>query len=127
MKRILSPSSLNGNELADIKWTIPQWLWEESPSLVLHFDLLKELHAFVMKLSSVYGTVVTTASLASATIWQNDQIRITNYPNTTIDASGYKFNTYPSNSTELAYKGRWDSQFTSWYSSGNPPSNSSTD
>ncbi|KAH8799973.1 GDSL-like Lipase/Acylhydrolase-like protein [Hyaloscypha sp. PMI_1271] len=69
-----------------------------------------------MKLSSVCGTVAAAASLASATIWQNDQVRITHFPNTTIDPSGYKFKNYSPNSTELSYKGRWDSHFTSWYS-----------
>jgi hypothetical protein len=69
-----------------------------------------------MKLSSVCGTVAAAAGLASATIWQNDQVRITHFPNTTIDPSGYKFKNYSPNSTELSYKGRWDSHFTSWYS-----------
>jgi len=69
-----------------------------------------------MKLLSVFSSVTAAASLASATIWQNDQIRIIDYPNTTIDPSGYKFSSYPPNATELSYKGRWDSQFISWYS-----------
>jgi hypothetical protein len=69
-----------------------------------------------MKLFSVVGSVAVAASLAFATILQNGQIRVTDYPNTTIDPSGYKFSSYPPNATELSYKGRWDSQFISWYS-----------
>ena len=85
------------------------------PFVCSYFSLFEELQDLMMKLL-VYGSIVAAASLASATIWQNDQVRITNYPNTVIDPSGYKFNTYPPNATELSYKGRWDSQFTSWYS-----------
>jgi len=61
-------------------------------------------------------SILAAASLASATIWQNDQVRTTNYPNTVIDPSGYTFNSYPPNATELSYKGRWDSKYISWYS-----------
>jgi hypothetical protein len=45
-----------------------------------------------MKLSSVCGSIVAAAGLASATMWQNDQVRITNYANAAIDPSGYKSN-----------------------------------
>ncbi|PSR82914.1 SGNH hydrolase-type esterase domain-containing protein [Coniella lustricola] len=49
-------------------------------------------------------------------ILQNGQIRITDYANTEIDATAYNFTTYPANSTEISYKGRWDSTYTSWWS-----------
>jgi hypothetical protein len=80
------------------------------------FNSPELLETLRMKLFSVLGSVTAAASLASATILQNGQIRITDYPNTTIDPSGYKFSSYPPNATELSYKGRWDSQFISWYS-----------
>ena len=69
-----------------------------------------------MKLSSLVCAVF--ASLASATIYQNQQIRETNYPNTTI-ASISKHNstwkTYAPGARELSYKGRWDYQYISWW------------
>jgi len=69
-----------------------------------------------MKLSSVCGGIVAFASLAHATILQNGQARITDYPNTVIDPTAYKWNTYPPSTKELAYKGRWDSKHVSWWS-----------
>jgi hypothetical protein len=95
---------------------VSQWLWEEYPLLVSLLNCVEELQVLKMKLSSIYGTIVAAASLASATIWQNDQVRITDYPDTVIDPSGYQLNSYPPNATELSYKGRWDSKFISWYS-----------
>ncbi|KAF3766940.1 hypothetical protein M406DRAFT_337842 [Cryphonectria parasitica EP155] len=50
------------------------------------------------------------------TILQNGQVRTTDYPNTEIDPSTYNFTTYPPNATEISYKGRWDSQYVSWWS-----------
>ncbi|TVY84603.1 hypothetical protein LSUE1_G002205 [Lachnellula suecica] len=60
--------------------------------------------------------IAAFAGLATATILQNGQERITNYPNTLISASNYSFSTYPANAPELSYKGRWDSQHVSWWS-----------
>lgn len=68
-----------------------------------------------MKLVSFCVAVATTISLASATIFQNDQVRITDYPNTVIDPDDYDFTTYPPSSAELSYKGRWDSKYISWW------------
>ncbi|KAK4232281.1 SGNH hydrolase-type esterase domain-containing protein [Podospora fimiseda] len=59
---------------------------------------------------------LTLLSKASAVILQNGQVRETNFPNTRIDPSGYSFKTYPANSTEISYKGRWDSKYVSWWS-----------
>jgi hypothetical protein len=70
---------------------------------------------FEMKFSIVQS-FAAIASLTSATILQNGQVRITDYPNTVIDASKYSFNTYPPNAKELSYKGRWDSEHISWWS-----------
>jgi hypothetical protein len=66
-----------------------------------------------MKLSSV---VTALASVVSATILQNDQVRITDYPDTVIDPVGYTFETYSPSTHEISYKGRWDSKYISWWS-----------
>ena len=55
-------------------------------------------------------------SLASGVIVMNGQDKITNYPNTVVDAASYDFVTYPANATEISYKGRWDSRKVSWWS-----------
>ncbi|KAI1343372.1 SGNH hydrolase-type esterase domain-containing protein [Xylariaceae sp. FL0016] len=55
-------------------------------------------------------------SVATSTILQNGQVRITDYPDTKIDASTHDFQTYDANATELSYKGRWDSKKVSWWS-----------
>ncbi|KAG9238734.1 GDSL-like Lipase/Acylhydrolase-like protein [Amylocarpus encephaloides] len=60
--------------------------------------------------------IATVVYLTSATILQNGQVRITNYPNTVIDAAAYQFQSYQANATELSYKGRWDSKYLSWWS-----------
>lgn len=62
---------------------------------------------------------VALASLATATILQNGQIRRNNYPNTTINSivsSDSNWRTYPASAEELSYKGRWDHQYISWWS-----------
>ncbi|CAG8954267.1 hypothetical protein HYFRA_00005887 [Hymenoscyphus fraxineus] len=59
---------------------------------------------------------LTCLSLTTSTILQNGQVRETNYPDTKIDASLYNFQSFPPNSTELSYKGRWDSKYISWWS-----------
>ncbi|KXT14779.1 hypothetical protein AC579_7812 [Pseudocercospora musae] len=60
------------------------------------------------------------ALLASATIWQNGQIRPNNYPDTTIslDSHGHEtaWHRYGPDAPELSYKGRWDDQYISWWS-----------
>jgi len=56
------------------------------------------------------------AGIASATILQNGQVRETNYPDTKINPSDYKFATYRAGTPEVSYKGRWDAQHTSWWS-----------
>ncbi|OQO00305.1 hypothetical protein B0A48_14092 [Cryoendolithus antarcticus] len=58
-------------------------------------------------------------SLTSATIYQNQQIRETNYPNTTVASIPKHDSTwriYAPNAHELSYKGRWDSKYISWWS-----------
>lgn len=73
------------------------------------------LQLFEMKLS-ILQSFAAIASLASATILQNGQVKITNYPDTTIDASKYQFTTYSPDAKELSYKGRWNSKHISWWS-----------
>ncbi|KAK4499790.1 hypothetical protein PRZ48_007976 [Zasmidium cellare] len=56
--------------------------------------------------------------LASAKILQNGQVRITDYPDTTIPPiAGHNssWRTYPRNARELSYKGRWDDKYISWW------------
>ncbi|KAJ4408254.1 hypothetical protein N0V85_004250 [Neurospora sp. IMI 360204] len=62
---------------------------------------------------AIFGLSILSVS---ATILQNGQPRITNFPNTRIDPSSYSFNTYPRNASEISYKGRWDSKYVSWWS-----------
>ncbi|KAH8654532.1 SGNH hydrolase-type esterase domain-containing protein [Tricladium varicosporioides] len=69
-----------------------------------------------MHFPAVCGTVLGFLCFASATILQNGQVRITNYPNTVIDTAAYQLQAFPPNSSELSYKGRWDSKFLSWWS-----------
>lgn len=69
-----------------------------------------------MKLSLYGAAIAAAATLVSATIYQNQQVRITDYPNTVIDPSEYKFNSYQPDAHELSYKGRWDSKHISWWS-----------
>ena len=65
-----------------------------------------------MKLIS---TLLTFVSLVSSTILQNGQVRIIDYPDTTITsvAGNKDWKTYAPNSHEISYKGRWDSQYIS--------------
>lgn len=49
------------------------------------------------------------------TILQNGQERITDYPDTAIDPTTFSFNTYQPNASEISYKGRWDSNYISYW------------
>ncbi|KAH8597932.1 GDSL-like Lipase/Acylhydrolase-like protein [Bisporella sp. PMI_857] len=69
-----------------------------------------------MRFLSFVGTVISLAGTVSSTILQNGQVRITNYPNTTINPASYEWKTYSPDATELSYKGRWDSKHISWWS-----------
>jgi glycosidase len=69
-----------------------------------------------MKLSSYISAFVGLAGLTSATILQNGQVRITNYPDTKVNLKDYNFKTYPAGAPEISYKGRWDSKFISYWS-----------
>jgi len=63
--------------------------------------------------------IAAFATLASATILQNGQVRPNNYPDTAISTiSNYNssWTTYPPSAPELSYKGRWDHQYISWWS-----------
>lgn len=62
--------------------------------------------------------LLALSCLSTATIWQNDQIRDVNFPNTMIASVSGKssWKTYPPNATEISYKGRWDSKYISWWS-----------
>ena len=70
-----------------------------------------------MRLLPLLSTLV---GLASAEIYQNDQPRDNPYPGQapviSLASSASSWNTYPPNAPELSYKGRWDSQFISWWS-----------
>ncbi|CAG8135257.1 unnamed protein product [Penicillium salamii] len=58
-----------------------------------------------------------TLALTSATILQNGQVRENPYPGqvSAIDLDD-SWNTYPPDSPEISYKGRWDSKHVSWWS-----------
>jgi hypothetical protein len=71
---------------------------------------------FNMLFSSLFPGLAVLASLASCTILQNGQVRITNYPNTVISLADSQWKTYPASANEVSYKGRWDSKFVSWWS-----------
>lgn len=61
-------------------------------------------------------SLLSLLGFASATILQNGQVRETDYPNTRIDPSDYKFATYRAGTPEVSYKGRWDRNHISWWS-----------
>lgn len=69
-----------------------------------------------MKLSNF--AFAALVCLAAATIYQNQQVRITDYPNTAINSvtSNSSWTTYAPNAPELSYKGRWDAKHISWWS-----------
>lgn len=69
-----------------------------------------------MKLSYIPYGISTLVALVASEILQNGQPRITDYPDTVIDASSYEWNTYSPSADEISYKGRWDSKFISWWS-----------
>lgn len=62
--------------------------------------------------------VAALASVASATILQNGQVRPNDYPNTaiaSISSHNTSWETYKPDAPELSYKGRWDHQHISWW------------
>ncbi|EMR80457.1 putative gdsl-like lipase acylhydrolase domain protein [Botrytis cinerea BcDW1] len=69
-----------------------------------------------MKSSMISSIILSLSYVVTATIWQNDQVRITNYPDTKIDLDSSIFADYPPSAPELSYKGRWDSKYVSWWS-----------
>ncbi|KAL9065867.1 MAG: hypothetical protein Q9157_007327 [Trypethelium eluteriae] len=52
---------------------------------------------------------------ADGTILQNGQVRPTNYPDTAVSINE-AWTTYPPNSSQISYKGRWDDMYISWWS-----------
>ncbi|KAI2873814.1 CAZyme family CE2 [Aspergillus niger] len=69
-----------------------------------------------MRLSPIY--VLSWALQASATILQNGQVREDPYPGQakTISLDDGSWRTYQPDASEIAYKGRWDSKYVSWWS-----------
>ena len=58
-------------------------------------------------------------ALSSAAILQNGQLRDDPYPGQAAIVSlltNPAFKVYPPNASEISYKGRWDSRYTSWWS-----------
>ena len=73
-----------------------------------------------MGLLRVFWTVTSIVAAVNAVILQNGQVRETHFLDTRTDSIGNGWNatawsTYGANSTELSYKGRWDSQYISWW------------
>lgn len=64
--------------------------------------------------------VALLASLASATILQNGQVRENPYPGQApeITISNSSWKSYPPDASELSFKGRWDSKHISCMSIG---------
>jgi hypothetical protein len=58
------------------------------------------------------------ASLVSATVYQNTQVRTDPYPGqaTLFTPSASQWHTYAPGAAEISYKGRWDSKYISWWS-----------
>lgn len=56
-------------------------------------------------------------SIASATVLQNGQVREMIYPDTAIAsvAKNSAWKTYAPGTSEISYKGRWDSKYISWW------------
>lgn len=55
-------------------------------------------------------------SCSTATILQNGQVRVTDYPDTKIELSEGSWTTYGANATEIQYMGRWDAKYVSHWS-----------
>ncbi|KAF2789095.1 acetylxylan esterase [Melanomma pulvis-pyrius CBS 109.77] len=71
-----------------------------------------------MRLIPYACRVASLATLASSTILQNGQVRLTHFLETAIapiDSNSTDWHTYGPNATELSYKGRWDSKHISWW------------
>ncbi|XRM45749.1 hypothetical protein ABZX51_008823 [Aspergillus tubingensis] len=69
-----------------------------------------------MRFSPIY--VLSWALQASATILQNGQVREDPYPGQAkaISLDNGSWRTYQPDASEIAYKGRWDSKYVSWWS-----------
>lgn len=69
-----------------------------------------------MKSFMVSIMILLLAIVVTATVWQNDQVRITNYPDTKIELDSSELSSYAPSASEISYKGRWDSKYVSWWS-----------
>lgn len=69
-----------------------------------------------MRITAIISVVCSAVGLCTATILQNGQVRITDYPDTQIEPTAQSWRSYPPDATELSYKGRWDSKYISWWS-----------
>jgi hypothetical protein len=65
---------------------------------------------------SILAAGLYLLALATATILQNGQVRITNYPDTAISFSNSSVRTYDAGAEEIHYMGRWDSKHISYWS-----------
>lgn len=68
-----------------------------------------------MKLPILVVLLASILPFTACTIYQNDQVRTVNYPDTTIasTSSDADWRSYPPNATEISYKGRWDAKYIS--------------
>ncbi|KAK6355167.1 hypothetical protein TWF696_004285 [Orbilia brochopaga] len=74
-----------------------------------------------MRLLNVVSALACVATTV-ATIWENGQTRLNPYPAVgqaalipSIPANSLSWRTYPANSPEIGYKGRWCSRYISWW------------
>lgn len=65
-----------------------------------------------------FTTFLVALPLVAGTILQNGQVRDNPYPGQAqiVTASSNGWNSYAANSSEISYKGRWDSKHISWWS-----------
>jgi hypothetical protein len=66
-------------------------------------------------LSAIIVWSLALVAPVAATILQNGQVRITDYPNSQVELDTASYTSYPANATEISYKGRWDSKKVSWW------------
>ncbi|KAF2404454.1 acetylxylan esterase [Trichodelitschia bisporula] len=69
-------------------------------------------------MSLILACILSVLTLVSSSIIQNGQERRVVFPDTKIASASQSSNwlTFPPNSSEISYKGRWDSQYISWWS-----------
>lgn len=79
------------------------------------FLAIESLSQRIAMLFSAIKSLIALASLGAATILQNGQVRITNYPDTSISLSEGSYETFNASIEEIHYMGRWDTKHVSYW------------